>query len=144
MYVSVWRWRLFSWPLARVDALQENWERFLPQFKKRSVKRRKVKVVKKKSTGLLLPEQTPRKEDLQLESGEYFLLEEERQRRKQQEKLESQRSKGLEKRRQKAAAYDPEQNKPAEAPAAETASEPADPVLALKKTAKKKKTATFI
>ncbi|CDR94037.1 Ribosomal RNA assembly protein mis3, putative [Babesia bigemina] len=124
----------------------ENWERFLPQFKKRTVKRKKVKIVKKKSTGLLLPEQTPRKEDLLLESGEYFMLEEERQRRKQLEKLETQRSKGAEKRRRKAEAYDPEHNKiatPSEEKVRE-APESEEPIVALHKGAKKKKASAFI
>ncbi|GFE54950.1 ribosomal protein RNA assembly [Babesia ovis] len=124
----------------------ENWERFLPQFKKRSVKRRKIKVVKKKSTGLLLPEQTPRKEDLLLETGEYFMLEEERQRRHQQQKLASQRSKGLENRRQKAAAYDPQQTQ-STGPMEQEALLPStseDAVLHLKKPSKKKKTSVFI
>ncbi|KAK2195481.1 bifunctional Krr1 [Babesia duncani] len=57
--------------------IQENWDRFLPQFKKRNLnKRKKSKKIEKKKTHstLLLPEQTPRKEDLLLESGEYFVI----------------------------------------------------------------------
>jgi ribosomal RNA assembly protein len=51
---------------------EENWDRFLPKFKKKNVKRKKTKIVKKERT-LLPPPQLPRKIDLQMESGEYFL-----------------------------------------------------------------------
>merc|ERR1719356_168911 len=69
----------------------ENWERFLPQFKKRNVQRKKVKAKKKaKSKEVFPPQQTPRKEDLMMESGEYFLDEKERQLRKRIAKYEEQ------------------------------------------------------
>ncbi|OQO02619.1 KRR1 small subunit processome component [Cryoendolithus antarcticus] len=55
----------------------ENWERFLPHFKKRSLSKRRVpfKVVdkKKKVYTPFPPEQEKSKVDLQIESGEYFL-----------------------------------------------------------------------
>lgn len=55
----------------------ENWERFMPQFKKQNVKRKKPtaedKKKKKKEYTPFPPEQLPRKEDLQMMSGEYFL-----------------------------------------------------------------------
>ncbi|KAK1443774.1 ribosomal RNA assembly krr1 [Babesia gibsoni] len=124
----------------------ENWERFLPQFKKRSVKRKKVKTVKKKGSTLLLPEQTPRKEDLLLESGEYFMLEEERQKKKKLEKLESQRKKGIEKRKRDSAAYDPEQNKPQkeEQESESLSHKTEEKEVNFKKTPKKKKVDPFI
>eukprot|EP00922_Rhytidocystis_sp_ex-Travisia-forbesii_P060418 GHVS01089546.1.p1 GENE.GHVS01089546.1~~GHVS01089546.1.p1 ORF type:complete len:285 (+),score=48.11 GHVS01089546.1:130-984(+) len=63
--------------LAKDDKLKDtNWERFLPHFKKRNIKRKKRKatsVTKKKDKALFPPEQTPRKEDLQMISGEYFV-----------------------------------------------------------------------
>ena len=52
----------------------ENWERFLPQFKKQNVKRKKVKQERrKKEYTPFPPEQLPRKEDIQMMTGEYFL-----------------------------------------------------------------------
>jgi len=61
--------------LAKDPALKsENWERFLPKFKKKNVKRRKPKVVRKKQSYTPFPPPIkPSKIDLQMESGEYFL-----------------------------------------------------------------------
>jgi ribosomal RNA assembly protein len=59
--------------LAKDEKLKnESWDRFLPNFKKRNVKSKKPKVEKKVKTPFP-PAQTPRKIDLQIESGEYFL-----------------------------------------------------------------------
>jgi ribosomal RNA assembly protein len=55
------------------DMANENWERFMPHFKKQNVKRKKVKVSRKKEYTPFPPEQLPRKEDLQMMTGEYFL-----------------------------------------------------------------------
>merc|ERR1719343_802933 len=60
----------------------QNWDRFLPHFKKRNVQRKKQKVKKKKTKEVFPPQQQPRKEDLQMESGEFFLNEQERQQKK--------------------------------------------------------------
>ncbi|EAN32914.1 KRR1 small subunit processome component-like protein [Theileria parva strain Muguga] len=85
----------------------ENWDRFLPQFKKRCVKRRKVKVVrKKKENSLLIPEQQPRKEDILLETGEYFMREEERKKKKQFEQRQKQKQKHQEKKLKKLQIYE--------------------------------------
>lgn len=52
----------------------ESWDRFLPQFKKRNVQRKKPKKVStKKEYTPFPPAQLPSKIDLQIESGEYFL-----------------------------------------------------------------------
>ena len=54
----------------------ESWDRFLPQFKKKNVQRKASKTgdeKKKKEYTPFPPPQQPRKIDLQLESGEYFL-----------------------------------------------------------------------
>ena len=51
----------------------EDWSKFLPQFKKRNVKRKKVEIKKKKEYTPFPPEQLLRKEDYQMMSGEYFL-----------------------------------------------------------------------
>lgn len=52
----------------------ENWDRFLPQFKKRNIKRKKPKYTKKKENDYnpFPPEQMPRKIDIELETGEYW------------------------------------------------------------------------
>ncbi|CDW83938.1 ribosomal rna assembly protein mis3 [Stylonychia lemnae] len=58
----------------------ENWDRFLPHFKKQNVKRKQKKVDKKKKDYTPFPpEQTLRKEDQQMLSGEYFLSEKAKQ-----------------------------------------------------------------
>ena len=77
----------------------EDWTRFLPQFTKKNVPRKKTKqqgdtvgnnnATKKKEKKAYTPfppAQTPSKVDLQLESGEYFLSERERKAKKMAEK----------------------------------------------------------
>lgn len=56
----------------RPELANESWDRFLPQFKKRNVKRKKVAKKEKGEYNPFPPEQLPRKIDLELESGEYF------------------------------------------------------------------------
>lgn len=59
--------------LAKDEALKnEDWSRFLPQFKKKNVQRKKVAIKEKKKYTPFPPLPTPSKIDLQLESGEYF------------------------------------------------------------------------
>ena len=64
---------------------EENWARFLPNFKQVREKRKKVKKDTKKKDKKpytpFPPEQLPRKEDLQMETGEYFLAEGEKKQR---------------------------------------------------------------
>eukprot|EP00741_Cyanophora_paradoxa_P021483 tig00021357_g20739.t1 len=62
--------------LAKDPALaNESWDRFLPKFKKKNVKKQKTKPTKKekKEYNPFPPPQQPSTIDLQLESGEYFL-----------------------------------------------------------------------
>jgi len=63
---------------------KENWDRFLPNFKTQSFKRKKSKATaKKKEKSPFPPPQTPRKEDLMMATGEYFLkLDEKKQKSK--------------------------------------------------------------
>ncbi|KAI8621567.1 ribosomal RNA assembly protein mis3 [Chytriomyces sp. MP71] len=60
--------------LAKDDKLKhESWDRFLPNFKKKNIKTNKKPKAKKKAKTPFPPAQTPRKIDLAIESGEYFL-----------------------------------------------------------------------
>ena len=76
------------------DLVDENWDRFLPNFKKQNVKRKKVaadKRKKKKEYTPFPPEQLPRKEDIAMMSGEYFLSDKAKEdlknKKKREEKL---------------------------------------------------------
>ena len=77
----------------------ENWERFLPHFKKRTLsKRRKPLKVTDKSKKIYTPFPPPReksKVDLQIESGEFFLGKQARERvaREEREEMQSQKQK---------------------------------------------------
>jgi ribosomal RNA assembly protein len=65
--------------LAKDEKLKnEDWERFLPKFAKKNVQRKKLAAMKKKAKAYtpLPPAQTPRKVNLQLDTGEYFATEE--------------------------------------------------------------------
>ncbi|XP_072962452.1 KRR1 small subunit processome component [Typha angustifolia] len=94
--------------LAKNPALaNENWDRFLPKFKKKNVKQKKVKVKEKKSYTPFPPPQQPSKIDLQLESGEYFLSDKKKSAKKWQEKLEKQADKAAENKRKREAAFIP-------------------------------------
>ncbi|KAL2918977.1 meiotic recombination [Polyrhizophydium stewartii] len=65
--------------LAKDENLKnESWDRFLPKFKKKNVKPQKKPKAKAKERTPFPPAQTPRKIDLQIESGEYFLSKSER------------------------------------------------------------------
>ncbi|KNC83225.1 ribosomal RNA assembly protein mis3 [Sphaeroforma arctica JP610] len=69
---------------------EENWERFLPQFKKKNQPKKKAPTSKKKKEYTPYPpQQQPSKIDMQLESGEYFMREEQRE----MEKLEKRKAK---------------------------------------------------
>ena len=85
--------------LAKDEALKgEDWSRFLPNFKKKNVQRKKPKVVaEKKKYTPFPPQPTKSKIDLQLESGEYFLNERERKRRKEENKVSDAKTKSIEK-----------------------------------------------
>ena len=73
----------------------ENWDRFLPKFKKQNQKSKKA-VIKKKDRSLA-PEQTPRKIDLMIESGEYFLSQKDKKKKDIERKKEKQDTKAEEK-----------------------------------------------
>ena len=83
----------------------ENWDRFLPHFKKKTLsKRRKPAKITDKSKKVYTPFPPPQeksKVDLQMESGEYFLGREARKRKAGEEREEKQREKIREKRAKK-------------------------------------------
>lgn len=73
------------------ELANEDWSRFLPMFKKRNVARKKKAAPEKKKVYTPFPPaQTPRKVDLQIESGEYFLGKKEKKQNELQKKREKQ------------------------------------------------------
>merc|ERR1719318_389913 len=70
----------------------ENWERFLPKFEHKNLSKRKqpLKKREKKSYTPFPPAQPLSKVDKELETGEYFLKEQERRAKKSAEKREKQ------------------------------------------------------
>lgn len=89
----------------------ENWERFLPHFKKRTLsKRRKPMNVTDKSKKTYTPFPPPQeksKVDLQIESGEYFLGKQAKERAVKERREEKQREKQAEKKRDREKEYVP-------------------------------------
>ena len=79
----------------------ENWDRFLPHFKKRTLSKRKkpykITDKSKKTYTPFPPPQEKSKIDLQIESGEYFLAKQANERKKREEEQEKQREKQMEK-----------------------------------------------
>eukprot|EP00002_Diphylleia_rotans_P016299 TRINITY_DN3172_c0_g1_i2.p1 TRINITY_DN3172_c0_g1~~TRINITY_DN3172_c0_g1_i2.p1 ORF type:complete len:196 (+),score=68.21 TRINITY_DN3172_c0_g1_i2:636-1223(+) len=75
----------------------ENWDRFLPHFKKKTQKAKKTaeenqkEKRKKKEYTPFPPAQTPRKIDIEMESGVYFLSEKEKSAKKVEERKKSQK-----------------------------------------------------
>ena len=97
--------------LAKDEKLKhEDWERFLPKFAKKNVARKKPKTTTadkekaaKKTYTPFPPAQTPRKVDLQLETGEYFATEDERNARKLHHKRSEAKQRSVEKRKARVA-----------------------------------------
>jgi ribosomal RNA assembly protein len=79
----------------------ESWDRFLPQFKRRTLSKRRVPhKVTDKSKKTYTPFPPPREKskiDLQIESGEYFLSKQAKERARKEEIVEKQREKRTEK-----------------------------------------------
>jgi len=86
------------------ELANENWDRFLPHFKKQTLKRKqnkKEKKKKKKNYTPFPPEQQLRKEDYQMMTGEYFLSEkakDEMEKEKKREKKEQRKKERVEER----------------------------------------------
>lgn len=68
------------------ELINESWDRFLPNFKKKNVTRKKVAKKTKRVYTPFPPAQQPRKVDLQIESGEYFLGKAEKHKRELEQK----------------------------------------------------------
>ncbi|KAK5239227.1 ribosomal RNA assembly protein krr1, partial [Cryomyces antarcticus] len=93
------------------ELVNENWERFLPHFKKRNLaKRRKpFKVVdkSKKTYTPFPPPQEKSKVDLQIESGEYFLGKQAKERAAREKREDAMKEKMREKRKEREADFVP-------------------------------------
>lgn len=89
----------------------ENWERFLPNFKKRSLNRRrkplKVNDKSKKPYSPFPPPQEKSRIDEQIETGEYFLTRHAKERAKKEQRIVQQKEKHAEKEKQRESAYVP-------------------------------------
>jgi ribosomal RNA assembly protein len=97
----------------------EDWSRFLPQFKKKNVPRRKPAAKReKKAYTPFPPPQQPSKVDLQLDTGEYFATERERKAQKLADKVAEARERSRRKReaRELSSSSDPRQQKARPAP----------------------------
>ncbi|KAL8734292.1 MAG: hypothetical protein Q9181_003239 [Wetmoreana brouardii] len=96
------------------ELANENWERFLPHFKKRTLSKRrkplKVTDKSKKTYTPFPPPQEKSKVDLQIESGEYFLGKQARERAAKEKREEKQRAKQAEKRLQREKDFAPPQD----------------------------------
>ena len=92
------------------ELASQDWTRFLPQFKKRNVKRKESKRSKSEYTPFP-PTQQPRKEDLLLESGEFFLTKQEKSQKLAKDREKTQEAKRLERKRKREESFKP----PAEA-----------------------------
>ena len=99
------------------ELANEDWNRFLPQFKKQNIKRKKVaqdKKVKKKEYTPFPPEQLLRKEDYAMMSGEYFLSDKAKDDLKKKKKREEKLARKQEKQDAKAKEFEaPEDDLPA-------------------------------
>lgn len=93
------------------ELVHENWDRFLPQFKRKTLsKRRKPAKITDKSKKVYTPFPPPQeksKVDLQIESGEYFLGKQAKERAKEAERLEKQKEKREEKQKRREEAFVP-------------------------------------
>ena len=94
----------------------ENWDRFLPHFKKRTLsKRKKPLKITDKSKKVYTPFPPPQeksKVDLQIESGEFFLSKHAKERKVKEEREERQREKQRERKEKREANLMPPPEKP--------------------------------
>ena len=88
------------------ELASEDWTRFLPQFKKRNVKRKTSKKQKKEYTPFP-PEQMPRKEDILMETGEYFLSKKEKKAKDEDDQMLLRKEKQKARELERAKSYEP-------------------------------------
>ncbi|KAF2803213.1 eukaryotic type KH-domain (KH-domain type I) [Mytilinidion resinicola] len=121
------------------ELVGENWDRFLPNFKKRSLSRRqvpfKVSDKSKKPYTPFPPPQEKSKVDLQIESGEFFLGKQAKERRAREEREEKLKEKMEAKKVQRLQEFVP----PVEEGAVKKKRKRADGEVGEKKKKKKKK-----
>jgi len=93
------------------ELVNESWERFLPQFKKRNQSKRhkpfKVTDKSRKTYTPFPPPQEKSKVDLQIESGEFFLGKQAKERKEKERKTEMVKEKMEEKRKERARDFIP-------------------------------------
>lgn len=93
------------------DLANENWERYLPHFKKRTLSKRRTPArINDKSKRVYTPFPPPREKskiDLQIESGEYFLGKQAKERQVTEAREEKMREKMEEKRKSREADFIP-------------------------------------
>jgi ribosomal RNA assembly protein len=91
------------------ELVNESWDRFLPDFKKRSLSKRRVpRKVTDKTKKVYTPFPPPQeksKVDLEIESGEYFLGKHAKERKAKEERQEKMKDKMNAKRKKRMAAY---------------------------------------
>ena len=86
----------------------DNWDRFLPKFKKRNVQRKATTGERReKSATLFPPAPTPRKVDVQMETGEYWLSKEQKEQKEGKERNEKGKEQKERKRKEREAVYVP-------------------------------------
>lgn len=94
----------------------ESWDRFLPHFRKLNNQQQKKKVDKSAKSKApytpFPPAPTPRQEDLQMESGEYFMKPEQREAKRLAEKKEKQKKIKAEKEATRARSFIPPEEEP--------------------------------
>ncbi|KAF2725906.1 eukaryotic type KH-domain (KH-domain type I) [Polychaeton citri CBS 116435] len=92
------------------DLKNENWERFLPQFKKRNLSKRKTPTnitdKSKKVYTPFPPEREKSKVDLQIESGEYFLGKQAKERAAKEKRETAMKEKMEERKRKRDEAFE--------------------------------------
>lgn len=94
------------------ELAEEDWSRFLPMFKKRNVQRKKPSKIKEKKQNdekrvytPFPPTQQPRKIDLEIESGEYFLSKKEKDMKKNFDRKQKQEERTAEREEERAKHY---------------------------------------
>ena len=93
------------------ELANENWERFLPNFKQKNLSHRrkpfKIRDKTKAPYNPFPPPHEPSKTDKQIESGEYFLAKEAKRRAAREDKFQKQRNNRNEKQKERGAAFEP-------------------------------------